>query len=143
MIQSHPSTPQKPFRHLSYISRHPKIYLCWRCEVHCQEFLTARPQLGKAVIAYDLISNCYSINTVLATSRINQTPYRNPPDTHRQNAITSVLSLYNYIHVFLTDALHNANINRFDSVWKVSGGCLDESGYCLDGYHAKELLKLQ
>ena len=42
---------------------------------------------------------------------------------------------------FPSDALHNANINRFDSVWKVSGGCLDESGYCLDGYHAKAIVE--
>ena len=42
---------------------------------------------------------------------------------------------------FPSDALHNANINRFDSVWKVSGGRLDDSGYCLDGYHAKSIVE--
>ena len=42
---------------------------------------------------------------------------------------------------FPYDVLHNANINRFDSVWKVSGGCLDDSGYCVDGYHAKYIVE--
>ena len=89
MNQSHPNT----LRHLSNTFRHPQIYQCWHCEGHCQEFPTAQTKLGKAVVGYDLFSFCYSINTVLATSRINQTPSRNPPDTPRHNAITSVFSL--------------------------------------------------
>ena len=32
-------------------------------------------------------------------------------------------------------------MNRFGSVWKVSGGCLDDSGYCVDGYHAKYIVE--
>ena len=147
MIQSHPNTPQTPFRHLSYISRHPKIYLCWRCEVHCQEFLTAQPQLGKAVIAYDLISNCYSINTVLATSMINQTPSRNPPDTIRHNAITSVFSLSvastrlfgtqsNLFGCFLRSPVYVLCMSYaprwLDSVWRVSRWCQIGPGYCQD-----------
>ena len=46
--------------------------------------------------------------------------------------------LYHYIQLlpFLRIALHNANINRFDCVWKVSGPCLGNSEYCLEDYHA-------
>ena len=60
--------------------------------------------------------------------------------------INHFLSSYSTI-AFLTDALHNANINRSDGVWKMSGGylggvgclwCLgsvlgylSDSGYCL------------
>ena len=143
MIQSHPNTPQTPFRPLSYISRHPKIYLCWRCEVHCQEFLTAQPQLGKAVIAYDLISNCYSINTVLATSMINQTPSRNPPDTIRHNAITSVFSLsvastrHLVLNLTCSDVFYGLQFMSYacpmhQGDWIVSGGFLDSVRLVLD-----------
>ena len=46
---------------------------------------------------------------------------------------------------FPTDALHNANIDRFDGVWKMSGGCLVDSGYRLDGLviMPNQMLKLQ
>ena len=40
---------------------------------------------------------------------------------------------------FNNKSLHNANINRFGCIRKVSGGCLGDSGYCLEGYHAKSI----
>ena len=48
------------------------------------------------------------------------------------------VSLYSTI-AFPTDALHNANINRFDCVWKVLGACLGNSEYCLEDYHARPI----
>ena len=131
MNQSHPNT----LRHLSNTFRHPQIYQCWRCEGHCQEFPIAQTQLGKAVVGYNLFSYCYSINTVLATSRINQTPSRNPPDTPKHNAITSVLILSvastrlfgtqsNLFGCFLSSLVYVLD-SRHQGDWIVSGGCLE------------------
>ena len=120
-----PKHPQTPFKHIQT----PQIYQCWRCEGHCQEFPTAQPQLGKAVVGYNLFSYCYSINTVLATSRINQTPPRNPPDTPRHNAITSVAST----RLFGTRSNLFGCFFKLSSIcprhqgdwWIVSGGCME------------------
>ena len=114
MNQSHPNTP----RHLSNTFRHPQIYQCWRCEGHCQEFPIAQTKLGKAVVGYNLFSFCYSINTVLATSRSNQTPSRNPPDTPRHNAITSVLILS-----ATSTRLFGTQSNLFGCFFKLSSLC--------------------
>ena len=131
MNQSHPNT----LRHLSNTFRHPQIYQCWHCEGHCQEFPIAQTQLGKAVVGYNLFSYCYSINTVLATSRINQTPSRNPPDTPKHNAITSVLILS-----VASTRLFGTQSNLFGCFFKLSGFCPRHQGHwkvsggCLEGF---------
>ena len=49
---------------------------------------------------------------------------------------------------FLPETSHSQKIVNFwvsvgclEGVWKVSGGCLGDSGYCLEGYNAKSMDK--
>ena len=135
-----PDTFQTPFRH---IQTPPNLLMLalWI------EFPTAQPQLGKAVVEYNLFSNCFSINTVLVTSRINQTPSRNPPDTPRHNAITSVFSLSvastrlfgtqsNLFGCFLRSTVYVLGTEVIgwclEGVWRVSGWCQIGPSFCQD-----------
>ena len=47
--------------------------------------------------------------------------------------------LFNYC--LPTDALYNANIDRFDGVWKVTGDCLGNSEEYQGGSHSKSIEK--
>ena len=51
-------------------------------------------------------------------------------------------------HIKLLPFLHSQKVLNFgvsvgclEGVWKVSGGCLGDSGYCLGGYNAKSIDK--
>ena len=58
------------------------------------------------------------------------------------NGITVDKNHFHSLHstaAFSTDALHNANIDRFDGVWKVTGDCLGNSEECQGGSHSKSI----
>ena len=140
-ILSVQDTHQTPPRHLPDTLQTPQVW-----HIFYQPKATRSQETSSSRLVHWVFINCLHIipprqypESLIQPPDTSQTLSRQPSDIPGEKKPADQ-NYFNWIYVNQYHIIPSTNIDRFgvvcnmsDGVEKVSGGCLDDSGYCLDG----------